>query len=148
MEVSGRLHASAALPMGKNPGPHWREAWVGQAGRFRDEKNLFPLLEFEPRIVPPMVYTVNYYGYIALVVDEWIRSNDGIMLTAKNRSTATKTCPSAILYTANPTWTDLGPKVSLCGQRPATLSLSRGTTKQIYICRCIDHLNVLVKSEF
>jgi hypothetical protein len=28
MEVSGQLHAPAALPPGKDPGPHWRGGWV------------------------------------------------------------------------------------------------------------------------
>jgi hypothetical protein len=29
MEVSGQLHASAALPLGQSPGTHWIGAWVG-----------------------------------------------------------------------------------------------------------------------
>jgi hypothetical protein len=30
MEVSGRLHASAALPPGKKPCTHWIGGWVGR----------------------------------------------------------------------------------------------------------------------
>jgi hypothetical protein len=29
MEVSGQLHAAAALPPVKNPGTHWIGGWVG-----------------------------------------------------------------------------------------------------------------------
>jgi hypothetical protein len=29
MEVSGQLHASAALPSGKDPGIHWIGGWMG-----------------------------------------------------------------------------------------------------------------------
>jgi hypothetical protein len=29
MEVSGQLHASAALPPGKDASTHWMEGWVG-----------------------------------------------------------------------------------------------------------------------
>jgi hypothetical protein len=29
MEVSGQLHAPAALPQGKSPGTHWIGGWVG-----------------------------------------------------------------------------------------------------------------------
>jgi hypothetical protein len=29
MEVSGQLHALAALPPGKDPGTHWIGGWVG-----------------------------------------------------------------------------------------------------------------------
>jgi hypothetical protein len=51
MELSGRLYASAALPSGKNPVPVEEKVWctpepVGTG----DEKNLFPLPDFEPRI--------------------------------------------------------------------------------------------------
>jgi hypothetical protein len=38
-----------------------------------------------------------------------------------------KTCPSATLSTTNPTWTDSGSKPGLRGDRPVTISLSRGT---------------------
>jgi hypothetical protein len=48
-------------------------------------------------------------------------------LTGENRNTRGKTCPSATLSTINPTWTDLGSKPGLRGERPATNHLSHGT---------------------
>jgi hypothetical protein len=49
-------------------------------------------------------------------------------LTAENRSTRRKTCPSATLSTTNPTMTDPG----LRGERPATNRLSHGTALRFY----------------
>jgi hypothetical protein len=45
----------------------------------------------------------------------------------KPKYSGKKTCPSAILSTTNPTWTDPGPKPGLSGGRPATNRLSNGT---------------------
>jgi hypothetical protein len=45
----------------------------------------------------------------------------------ENRSTRGKTCPSAILSTTNPTWTDPGSNPGPRGGRPATNRLSHGT---------------------
>jgi hypothetical protein len=50
----------------------------------------------------------------------------GMILTAKNRRTRAKTCPSDTLSTINATWTDPG----LRGERPATDRLSHGTALQ------------------
>jgi hypothetical protein len=41
----------------------------------------------------------------------------------ENRRTQRWTCPSAILSTTNPTWTDQGTNPSLCSERPATNQL-------------------------
>jgi hypothetical protein len=48
-------------------------------------------------------------------------------LTGENRSTRGKTCPSAILSTTNPIWTDLESNLGLRCERPATNRLSHGT---------------------
>jgi hypothetical protein len=48
-------------------------------------------------------------------------------LTGENRSIRGKTCPSAILSTTNPTWTNPGSKLGLHGEMPATNRLSHGT---------------------
>jgi hypothetical protein len=55
MEVSGQYDAPAVLPLGKDPGIHSVEGWVGLiAGRDVWEKSLLPLLGFEPRTVQPV----------------------------------------------------------------------------------------------
>jgi hypothetical protein len=48
-------------------------------------------------------------------------------LTGENRGTRGKTCPSAILSTTNPSWTDPGLNPGLRGEKPATNRLSQGT---------------------
>ena len=48
-------------------------------------------------------------------------------LTGANRSTLGKTCPSANLFTTNPTWTNPGSKPGLRGEQRATNLLSHGT---------------------
>jgi hypothetical protein len=52
MEVSGQLHAPAALPPGKGPGTYWIGGWVGpRAGQDAMEKRKFlslPGLELPP----------------------------------------------------------------------------------------------------
>ena len=50
-------------------------------------------------------------------------------LTGENRSTLGKTCPSATLFTTNPTWTDPASNPGRRGGRPATNRLSHGTAK-------------------
>jgi hypothetical protein len=56
------------------------------------------------------------------MIHGWIWSSNGMILTGKNRSSWRKTCPSAILSTINPTWTDLG----IHGEKLATNRLSYG----------------------
>jgi hypothetical protein len=41
-----------------------------------------------------------------------------MILTGENRSTGGETCPSAILSTSNPTWTDPGSNPGLRVERP------------------------------
>jgi hypothetical protein len=48
-------------------------------------------------------------------------------LTGENQSTRGKTCPSATLFTTNPTWTDPGSNPGLRGGRPAANRLIHGT---------------------
>jgi hypothetical protein len=59
-------------------------------------------------------------------------------LTGENRSTGGKTCPSAILSTTNPTWTDLGSNPGLRGGRPAAKRLSYGTVLDSSVGNHID----------
>jgi hypothetical protein len=62
-------------------------------------------------------------------------------VTWENRSTRGKTCPSAILSTTNPTWTDPGSNPDLRGGMPAANSLNHGTalyknyTKNNIVCK-------------
>jgi hypothetical protein len=51
MEVSGQLHDSATVPLGKDPGTHWIGSWVGpRAGLDVTEKRkILPLPGMEPR---------------------------------------------------------------------------------------------------
>jgi hypothetical protein len=51
-----------------------------------------------------------------------------------------KTCPSATLTTTNPTWTDPGSNLGLCGGRPATNRLSHGTTMCVLFVEFTYHL--------
>jgi hypothetical protein len=62
MEVSGQVHATAALPQGKSPcypldrrlgGPRSR------SGRDSEEKNSQPLPGLEPPIIQPVVHSYN-----------------------------------------------------------------------------------------
>jgi hypothetical protein len=50
MEVSGQLHALAALPWGKSSSTHWIGGWMGLrgSGRYGEEKNLLPCRERNP----------------------------------------------------------------------------------------------------
>jgi hypothetical protein len=59
---------------------------------------------------------VIWWESIPSVVDEWVWCIGGMVLTAKNRITRRKPCPSAALYTTNPTRN--GPGSNLCLQQP------------------------------
>jgi hypothetical protein len=54
-------------------------------------------------------------------------------LTGENRSARGKTCPSAILSTTNPTWTDPGSKPGLRGGRRAANRLSHGKALSSFV---------------
>jgi hypothetical protein len=56
-----------------------------------------------------------------------MESDDEMILTAENRITRRKPCPSATLSTINPTFIDMGAKMGLRGERPTTNHLSYGT---------------------
>jgi hypothetical protein len=59
-------------------------------------------------------------------MDEEVGSHDVTILTGENRSTGREICTTATSSTTNPTCNDLGMERSLGGERPATISLSRG----------------------
>jgi hypothetical protein len=50
-----------------------------------------------------------------------------MILTGETRRIWRKNCPSATLFTPNPTWTDPSMNPGLCGKRLATNQLSHGT---------------------
>jgi hypothetical protein len=50
-----------------------------------------------------------------------------MILTGHNRITLREICPSTTLSTTNLTWTEVGSKACLLGERPATNRLRRGT---------------------
>jgi hypothetical protein len=52
-------------------------------------------------------------------------------LTGENWSTRRKICPSTIVSTTNPAWTDPGSNPSLAGKRPATNHLSHRTARAV-----------------
>jgi hypothetical protein len=56
-----------------------------------------------------------------------LENDSGMILTGKNRRTRRKACPSATLFTTNPTWIDPGANPGLRSERPATNDLSHGT---------------------
>jgi hypothetical protein len=62
MELSGQLHALAALPPGKAADTHWLEEWVSlRAGLDAvEKKNLLPLLGIEPWASNPPLYRLSY----------------------------------------------------------------------------------------
>jgi hypothetical protein len=67
-------------------------------------------------------------GPIVLPPDDMrVWSPGGMILTGGNRRTWRKTCPSATLFTINPTWTDPGTNLGLRSQRLATNCLSHST---------------------
>ena len=52
MELSGRLQAPAAFPLGKNPVPVKEEAgWISEPVWIGKENNFFPLPGFKPPIL-------------------------------------------------------------------------------------------------
>jgi hypothetical protein len=48
-------------------------------------------------------------------------------MTGEDRSSGGKSCPSTILSSTNPTWTDPETNLNLRGEKPATNRLSQGT---------------------
>jgi hypothetical protein len=64
--------------------------------------------------------------------DMSLESDGGMILTGENRTTRRKTCPSATLSTTNPTWTDLGAKPGIRGERPAANDLSQIILSGLY----------------
>jgi hypothetical protein len=67
-----------------------------------------------------------------------MESHGGIIFTGENRRTLRKTCPIATLSTTNPTWTDLGAKTGLRGERQATDRLSHGTAWIQAYCSLVE----------
>jgi hypothetical protein len=67
---------------------------------------------------------------ISQMIQEWIWSSGGMILTGENRRTWRKSCPSATLSTTNRTWTDLGENSVLHSKKPETNRLSYGTVLQ------------------
>jgi hypothetical protein len=61
------------------------------------------------------------------MIQEWIWSSRGMILTEENWRTQRKTSPSATLPTTNPIWAALGINLGLCGEKPVTNHLSYGT---------------------
>ena len=80
MEVRAQHHIPAALPQGKNPGTHWTE-----------EKNLLPLLSFEPQTVShyhtdcAILVTVNYAQLHPRTVHKAQRWSKGIVIPGARR---------------------------------------------------------------
>jgi hypothetical protein len=68
---------------------------------------------------------------IVVLRGRWVWNISGRKLTGRTRSNGRKTCPSAVLSTPNLTWTGSGPNLSLRSDRPATNSLSHGTTLRL-----------------
>jgi hypothetical protein len=69
MEVSGQLHVPAALPPGKNPQYPFNERVGGPHSRFRrfgEQKNLLPLMRFEPPIIHPVARSLCRMSYTRL----------------------------------------------------------------------------------
>jgi hypothetical protein len=56
-----------------------------------------------------------------------MEKHGGIVLTGLTRRTRRQMWPSDTLSTTKPTWTDLGLKANLLGERPVTNCLSHGT---------------------
>jgi hypothetical protein len=76
-----------------------------------------------------------------------LESDGGMILTGENRRTRRKTCPSATLSIADPTWIDPGANPGLRGERPAANDLSHGTAPQFLtsltpVSDRLDHLPV------
>jgi hypothetical protein len=61
--------------------------------------------------------------------DICVRSLCGIILTREIRRYRRKTCPNAIFFTTNVTWTDPGTNPAFRGERSATNSVNHGTAR-------------------
>jgi hypothetical protein len=70
MQASGRHHASAAVPSGKESPVLYRMqgGFQSRIGRYREEKNLFLLSEIEPRLFSP--YADAESSILALIVTD------------------------------------------------------------------------------
>jgi hypothetical protein len=65
MEVSGQLHAPAALPSGKDPSTHWIGRWVDSAAglnEMAERKSLSPCRESKPGRLARNLVTILGYG--------------------------------------------------------------------------------------
>jgi hypothetical protein len=62
-----------------------------------------------------------------------LESDGGMTLAGVNRRIRRKTCPSANMSTANPTWIDPGANPGLRVERPATNRLSLGTALKFLV---------------
>jgi hypothetical protein len=60
-------------------------------------------------------------------------NSDGMIVRGKKLKDLKKTCPCATLFTANPTWTDLGTSPGLHVENSATKCLSYGMVHKIMI---------------
>jgi hypothetical protein len=67
--------------------------------------------------------------------DKWIWSNGGMIVTGEHQRTQRKTCPTATLTTANPTWTALGVNLGLHGEKPVSSHLYYGMAQFLHIIR-------------
>jgi hypothetical protein len=70
---------------------------------------------------------------IPSVVEEWVLSNGGMILTGENRSTRRRTCRSATSSTTNPMRTGVGLKPDIRDDMPVTNHLSHGTAPCVYV---------------
>jgi hypothetical protein len=68
----------------------------------------------------------SYFTPHGAVIDEYRAMAEWYIDRGKPKNSE-KICPIATLSTTNPTWTDLGANMSLCGERPATNRLSHDT---------------------
>jgi hypothetical protein len=78
MEVSGQLHALAALPLGKVPGTLWTGGWMCPRGVLDaavKRKIPSPRQESNPRtpIVQPVAQRYTDWAIAALIVGPYIR---------------------------------------------------------------------------
>jgi len=69
-------------------------------------------------------------GHIRLEI-EYVCGIDEVILKVEDLSMQRKTGPSATLPTTNPTWTEMGLKSSLHGERLAANRLSHEKTKHL-----------------
>jgi len=50
----GQSHARTNLPLGKTPGTHFTEGWVGPKAGLDGARKISPLPRFDPRTVQPV----------------------------------------------------------------------------------------------